>query len=290
MKKPMKPTLTAIDLQALEAGLTEGHRLAAATHAAPATETIGQIIDRLRFLAEDHTPDGWPAVRMRDITALIAHIDGNHSEDKLDMVGRWYMVNKDGMATLCADQRDAELLSDDAQVMWPHMGPHRAVLLAEAKAPPPYDHGPQAESIAQAARDVGKWLNERPNRPLDLRSVAMLCAHASQAVPQQATAAWIDAAVERPKSGVVVLACYRNSLGNLRRIRAQWIAAKTDEWGGDDGGIGEYDEAADTYWTPEGWYELIDNWNDYMAVAVSQGDVTHWMPLPAGPADGESNV
>lgn len=45
-----------------------------------------------------------------------------------------------------------------------------------------FDHGPQATSIEEAARDVGKWLNERPNRPIDLRHVAMLCAHA-QAAP-----------------------------------------------------------------------------------------------------------
>lgn len=44
-----------------------------------------------------------------------------------------------------------------------------------------FDHGPQATSIEEAARDVGKWLNERPNRPLDLRHVAMLCAHAQAA-------------------------------------------------------------------------------------------------------------
>lgn len=99
---------------------------------------------------------------------------------------------------------------------------------------------------------------------------------------------WVSLPGELPKSGMVVLACYRNSLGNLRRIRAQWIAAKTDECTGDDGCLGEYAADTDTYWTPEGWYELIDNWDDYMACAVSQGDVTHWMPLPAGPAEGET--
>lgn len=44
-----------------------------------------------------------------------------------------------------------------------------------------YDHGPQANSVQEAARDVAKWLNERPNRPLDLRHVAMLTHHASLA-------------------------------------------------------------------------------------------------------------
>ena len=38
--------------------------------------------------------------------------------------------------------------------------------------------GPQAQSIEEAAQDVGKWLNERPSQPLDLRHVAMLCHYA----------------------------------------------------------------------------------------------------------------
>ena len=44
----------------------------------------------------------------------------------------WYMVNKDGMATLCADHADAEQEAKNAQEVWPHMGPHRAVRLVEA--------------------------------------------------------------------------------------------------------------------------------------------------------------
>lgn len=45
---------------------------------------------------------------------------------------RWYMVNKMGMATLCASKADAEKEAADAQRFWPHMGPHRAVQLVEA--------------------------------------------------------------------------------------------------------------------------------------------------------------
>ena len=45
---------------------------------------------------------------------------------------RWYMVNKMGMATLCASKADAEKEAADAQSVWPHMGPHRAVQLVEA--------------------------------------------------------------------------------------------------------------------------------------------------------------
>jgi len=43
----------------------------------------------------------------------------------------WYMVNKDGMCTLCSDQADAEQEAKNAQEAWPHMGPHRAVRLVE---------------------------------------------------------------------------------------------------------------------------------------------------------------
>jgi hypothetical protein len=51
--------------------------------------------------------------------------------------------------------------------------------------PAEYDHGPQAETLAEAERDVRKWLNERPNRLLDLRHVAMLAWHAQQSVEQK---------------------------------------------------------------------------------------------------------
>ena len=44
---------------------------------------------------------------------------------------RWYMVNKSGMATLCADREDAERAASDAQAEWPRLGPHRAVQLIE---------------------------------------------------------------------------------------------------------------------------------------------------------------
>lgn len=44
---------------------------------------------------------------------------------------RWYMVNKNGMATLCTDREDAERAASDAQAEWPRLGPHRAVQLIE---------------------------------------------------------------------------------------------------------------------------------------------------------------
>jgi hypothetical protein len=68
----------------------------------------------------------------------------------------------------------------------------------------------------------------------------------------------------------------------LRQIRAHWIPAKTIEADMDDE-CSEYDEETDTDWTPEGWYEKIDNLGEYSAVAVCEGEVTYWTPLPPLP-------
>ena len=40
---------------------------------------------------------------------------------------RWYCLNNMGMATLCADQADAEMTANDCNIQWPH----RAVQLVE---------------------------------------------------------------------------------------------------------------------------------------------------------------
>ena len=90
---------------------------------------------------------------------------------------------------------------------------------------------------------------------------------------------WILTIEEMPQSGVAVLACYKNKLGNWRIIRAYWVKAKTEE-SGIDSDIGEYNEATDTYYDPEGWYET----NEYEDVHWAVSDVvTHWQPLPDVP-------
>ena len=97
------------------------------------------------------------------------------------------------------------------------------------------------------------------------------------------THAWVKVTERMPPSGQIVLVCYTNRAERIRRIRAQWIAAKTSE-AHSEAEFCDYDEATDTFYTPEGWYECIDNWNDYSSVAVCEGEVTHWMPLPPDPS------
>lgn len=64
---------------------------------------------------------------------------------------RWYMVNKDGIVTLCADQADAEREAKDSQEIWPHMGPYRAVQLVEASQA--FTAADMATAAAQGFRD-----------------------------------------------------------------------------------------------------------------------------------------
>ena len=46
----------------------------------------------------------------------------------------------------------------------------------------------------------------------------------------------------------------------------------------------DYDEETDEYYLPEGWWEVIMNWDEYGFVGIADF-VTHWMPLPEPPKE-----
>ena len=75
-----------------------------------------------------------------------------------------------------------------------------------------------------------------------------------------------------PKTGRKVILFYRNRNNKARTVMARWVtdeeAAETDV---DDVGL------------EGGWYECIDNWDDYSQVAIHEGEPSHWMPQPAPP-------
>ena len=76
-------------------------------------------------------------------------------------MGRWYMVNRDGMATLCTDRADAEKEAADAQSVWPHMGPHRAARLVEASFEAADMATAAADGYRSAAAEVAKLKGQR---------------------------------------------------------------------------------------------------------------------------------
>lgn len=61
------------------------------------------IVEKLRSLEKDHAPDGWPAVQMRDITALLDEIDLLRAQ----MVPTWDDDTGEPM-TLAAAAKDAD--------------------------------------------------------------------------------------------------------------------------------------------------------------------------------------
>ena len=93
---------------------------------------------------------------------------------------------------------------------------------------------------------------------------------------------WRHVDEEMPKSGVPVIALITNPLGKTRRIRAAYAATNTlplDSEAEDDAAT--YDEATDTYYCSEGWYETNEYEETHWRV---EDPVTHWMPLPSPPA------
>jgi hypothetical protein len=50
-------------------------------------EALTELHDYLRSLETDHSPDGWPAVRMRDITALLDDLDNARSDNQVLRLG-----------------------------------------------------------------------------------------------------------------------------------------------------------------------------------------------------------
>lgn len=91
---------------------------------------------------------------------------------------------------------------------------------------------------------------------------------------------WTRTVDRLPPNEVPVIAYYCNEYGKDRVIRAMHVDAltleATEAW--DDC---EYDEGTDTYYCPEGWYENNEAEETHWQV---EGEVTHWMPLPASPA------
>lgn len=72
-----------------------------------------------------------------------------------------------------------------------------------------------------------------------------------------------------PRDGRKIIVTYTNRLGNTRTVMARWLTEEQAvECDGDGVGL------------EEGWYECIDNWDDYTEVAIHEGEPSSWMPLP----------
>lgn len=150
---------------------------------------------------------------------------------------------------------------------------------------------PDAVTMADVMR-AWEYAEDHPHKYL--RGTTNWCAAVAHSLNQRNPSApatvqgdgWIPVSERLPESERTVLAFYLNSHGKGRRVRAEYIAAKTksadDGWDSDE--PADYDEQADEYFWPAGWYEVMDNWDDLTHMVIHEGEATHWMPLPESPA------
>ena len=94
------------------------------------------------------------------------------------------------------------------------------------------------------------------------------------------TTAWQP--IETAPHNKKIIVYYKNGCDKGRTVFAVYIDKFTEEDTGDSDMDTDYSEERDCYYWPEGWYEQIDNWDDYSAVRF-QYKPTHWMEMPHAP-------
>lgn len=95
---------------------------------------------------------------------------------------------------------------------------------------------------------------------------------------------WIPATERLPESGIHVLLACKTWGGNkyvCDGFHTEKFSQPTEFYEDIDA---DYSEETDEYYFPEGWWEVIKNWDDYSCVAIEDA-VTHWMPLPEPPKE-----
>lgn len=112
-----------------------------------------RAVERAAMLATAPTSQSCSPTAQHADTAT-GHVSESANSERVP--ARWYMVNKDGAATLCVSQVDALKEAAEANLCWPHLSPHQAVLLG-----PVHDFATMVERGTKAWADTpGKWLED----------------------------------------------------------------------------------------------------------------------------------
>lgn len=95
---------------------------------------------------------------------------------------------------------------------------------------------------------------------------------------------WRSPVESLPPAGLKVLATYLNRLGNRRDVMAKRVPAKFEECNCEERGLEwdcpcEHDEERDRNYVKAGWYEVVENFDDFDFVPID-GEVDGWLFVP----------
>ena len=157
---------------------------------------------------------------------------------------RWYMLNKDGMATLCADRDDAMTEAASADKLYPNGAPHRALQLVAANAgsEPVVAITALWEAIGYQGAHTASTGNLAPTQKLidAMNAVEALVTHPS---PPEGMAGWRDiATAPKDKTNVLLL---RQPCGSV--ANGFWLA---EAYAGNGAWIWPYVHKNPTHWMP----------------------------------------
>ncbi len=156
-----------------------------------------------------------------------------------------------------------------------------------------YDAGAKSIQVdAAAAPDAANEITKAFREYLTVHPGIKLGGHEADTVARElaliaqpaVAAGWVKLPGQLPEPGKPVLL----DIGKKFPIRAMWAAKHTVQSADDDTDRGEYDEATDTYYCPEGWYEWNEHEDTNWAVSATP---RAWATLPpttsAGSGKGE---
>ena len=138
--------------------------------------------------------------------------------------------------------------------------------------------------VISSLRDIAHFSDEEGGELMSALCALRDWAHAQtvaalQPTPTAQAEGWTKLPWQLPEPGMPVLL----DIGKKYPIRAMWAAKHTVQAADDDTDWAEYDEATETYYCPEGWYE----WNEHEEIHWAVTETPRaWMPIPPTSAEG----
>lgn len=145
------------------------------------------------------------------------------------------------------------------------------------------------ETTGEALAEI-EYYNGFSGKTAAVQAVSDACILAVAALREQEGRMWIPVTERLPENETDVLVAYTRKWVRGCSYSGVCTAFHTDghtrtedsSYNWDTDLDMDYDEEADAYIVPEGWWETVDFGEEFFAV---DADVTHWMTLPEPPKE-----